>query len=98
MAITPLASQPNCNLSFCSHYGGLPVLRLAVEAVEALVLEVLDVHGLLDNPGHWVLVLGQHSDPELVRDIAQCAMASQWQCFNGFMWSKIYLIHSLGLV
>ena len=59
MAITPLASQPNCNLSFCSHYGGLPVLRLAVEAVEALVLVVLDVHGLLDNPGHWVLVLGQ---------------------------------------
>ena len=65
MAITPLASQPNCNLSFCSHYGGLPVLRLAVEAVEALVLVVLDVHGLLDNPGHGVLVLGQHSDLEL---------------------------------
>ena len=65
MAITPLASQPNCNLSFCSHYGGLPVLRLAVEAVEALVLVVLDVHGLLDNPGHRVLVLGQHSDLEL---------------------------------
>ena len=67
MAITPLASQPNCNLSFCSHYGGLPVLRLAVEAVEALVLVVLDVHGLLDNPGHGVLVLGQHSDLELGR-------------------------------
>ena len=67
MAITPLASQPNCNLSFFSHYGGLPVLRLAVEAVEALVLVVLDVHGLLDNPGHGVLVLGQHSDLELGR-------------------------------
>ena len=67
MAITPLASQPNCNLSFGSHYGSLSVLCLAVEAVEALVLEVLDVHGLLDNPGHRVLVLGQHSDLELGR-------------------------------
>ena len=45
----------------------LSVLSLAVETVEALVLEVLDVHGLLDNPGHGVLVLGQHSDLELGR-------------------------------
>ena len=67
MAFTPLVSQPNCNLSFGSHYGSLSVLSLAVETVEALVLEVLDVHGLLDNPGHRVLVLGQHSDLELGR-------------------------------
>ena len=54
-------------MSFGSHYGSLSVLCLAVETVEALVLEVLDVHGLLDNPGHGVLVLGQHSDLELGR-------------------------------
>ena len=67
MAFTPLVSQPNCNLSSCSHNRSLPVLSLAVETVEALVLVVLDVHGLLDNPGHGVLVLGQHSDLELGR-------------------------------
>ena len=67
MAFTPLVSQPNCNLLSGSHNRSLPVLSLAVETVEALVLEVLDVHGLLDNPGHWVLVLGQHSDFELGR-------------------------------
>ena len=67
MAFTPLVSQPNCNLSFVSYNGSLSVLSLAVETVEALVLVVFDVHGLLDNPGHWVLVLGQHSDPELGR-------------------------------
>ena len=67
MAFTPLVSQPNCNLSFGSYNGSLSVLSLAVETVEALVLEVLDVHGLLDNPGHGVLVLGQHSDLELGR-------------------------------
>ena len=67
MAFTPLVSQPNCNLSSCSHNRSLPVLSLAVETVEALVLEVLDVHGLLDNPGHGVLVLGQHSHLELGR-------------------------------
>ena len=67
MAFTPLVSQPNCNLLSGSHNRSLPVLSLAVETGEALVLEVLDVHGLLDNPGHWVLVLGQHSDPELGR-------------------------------
>ena len=65
MAFTPLVSQPNCNLSSGSHNRCLPVLSLAVETGEALVLEVLDVHGLLDNPGHGVLVLGQHSDLEL---------------------------------
>ena len=52
-------------MSFGSHYGSLPVFCLAVQTVEALVLVVLDVHGLLDNPGHGVLVLGQHSDLEL---------------------------------
>ena len=67
MAFTPLVSQPNCNLSSCSHNRSLPVLSLAVETVEALVLVVLDVHGLLDNPGHGVLVLGQHSHLELGR-------------------------------
>ena len=54
-------------MSFGSYNGSLSVLSLAVETVEALVLEVLDVHGLLDNPGHGVLVLGQHSDLELGR-------------------------------
>ena len=67
MTFTPLVSQPNCNLLSGSHNRSLPVLSLAVETGEALVLEVLDVHGLLDNPGHGVLVLGQHSDPELGR-------------------------------
>ena len=54
-------------MSFGSHYGSLPVFCLAVQTVEALVLVVFDVHGLLDNPGHRVLVLGQHSDLELGR-------------------------------
>ena len=50
-----------------SYYGSLSVFSFAVETVEALVLVVLDVHGLLDNPGHGVLVLGQHSHLELGR-------------------------------
>ena len=65
MAFTPLVSQPNCNLLSGSHNRSLPVLSLAVETGEALVLEVLDVHGLLYDPGHRILVLGQHSDLEL---------------------------------
>ena len=67
MAFTPLVSQPNCNLSSGSHNRCLPVLSLAVETGEALVLEVLDVHGLLYDPGHRILVLGQHSERRLER-------------------------------
>ena len=50
-------TQNQLYLSFGSHNGSLPVFCLAVETVEALVLVVFDVHGLLDNPGHRVLVL-----------------------------------------
>ena len=58
-------SQPNCHLSRGSHYGGLVVLGLAVEILQTLVSVVLDVHGLYNDPGHWVRVFAENLNFEV---------------------------------
>ena len=57
MVVTPNSLQPDYYILFCSDYGGLPILGLAVQAFEPLILVVFYIHSFLYHSRHRVSVL-----------------------------------------